>query len=746
MKKYLFIIALSLLSFVGYGQGLEDFTNSNATASYNDNNFIGNNSVTWTYIESRDENNDGNSSGIDGNALMLRYITENSKITSSTISGGIGDFSVKLYKGFTGSGNRQVELFINGVSKGTSTAFDDFNEHTFTINDIDVSGDIIIEIRNITTEQCIIDDITWTTSGTPCTSQTITFGSLSNVDEGDSNFNLTATTSSSLTITYTSSNNSVATISGNTVTIVGGGTANITASQSGDATYCVASDIVQSLTVIPTAVVGTCIEEGFDNGTTTPTGWTFTNIGGTYTSATNFGVSSPSLKLDNTGDIIETPTVTSPSELSFWIKGQGTNSSSALLVEGWDGSWNTIENITNSIPTTGTIKTYSSGLDTYTKFRFTYTKSVGNLSFDDVKVTCGEIAPIGIYDYVQIESIMINSCGDSEEGPNEMFRFRVDSIDLCVDDIVIDWNVESTGENIWRGVETTSTITTPIVDSINAHIENDGLFLEPISCILPAGVQVLFVTSTDFEWDSFDWSDMVDTLYIVFQVAGATAGHFSNTASTPRTLSLDFTGYDSDSVTFTPSLSDNSDGSGVDFDDTGNPTYSNCGCRAPYVDILPIELNYFEKDCSGFEWETQTEINNDYFTIQKTSNLSYWVDIATINGAGNSTSPMKYSYKYEKNSPDTYYRLVQTDFDGESEYFNIITNNCDDISNVKVYPNPSKEGYSIIIDGDFKNLKIFDIFNRKIVDVGKIENIDTLKAGIYIFLFDNKFKFKVIVL
>ena len=49
---------------------------------------------------------------------MLRRAASDSKITSSTISGGIGDFSVKLYKGFTGSGDRQVELFINGVSKG----------------------------------------------------------------------------------------------------------------------------------------------------------------------------------------------------------------------------------------------------------------------------------------------------------------------------------------------------------------------------------------------------------------------------------------------------------------------------------------------------------------------------------------------------------------------------------------------------------------------------------------------------
>ncbi|MBU0488305.1 MAG: T9SS type A sorting domain-containing protein [Bacteroidetes bacterium] len=139
---------------------------------------------------------------------------------------------------------------------------------------------------------------------------------------------------------------------------------------------------------------GPCITEGFDAGTTAPTDWTFTSIGGTYTTATNFGLSSPSVKFDGTGDQIETPTVSNATELSFWIKGQGIDAVSALLVEGFNGSWVTIENLTNSLPTTGTVKTYNSGSTPalaagFTKFRFTYTKSSGNLAFDDVSVTCG---------------------------------------------------------------------------------------------------------------------------------------------------------------------------------------------------------------------------------------------------------------------------------------------------------------------------------------------------------------------
>lgn len=140
--------------------GFENFNNSNATASYSNNSFVGNNGVTWTYTESRDENGDANGSGIDGNALMLRNTT--SAVTSTTVATGIQDFSVVLYKGFTGAGNRQVELFVNGVSQGTSTPFDDFAAHVFTVSNINISGNVVIEIRNITGSQVIVDDIEWT--------------------------------------------------------------------------------------------------------------------------------------------------------------------------------------------------------------------------------------------------------------------------------------------------------------------------------------------------------------------------------------------------------------------------------------------------------------------------------------------------------------------------------------------------------------------------------------------------------
>lgn len=150
-------------------QGTETFDNSPLSGStYTTGSFTGNGGIEWSYVASRDENGDSNGAGIDGKALMLRRSSDNSAVSATGIPNGIGDFSVTLYKGFTGSGNRQVELFINGTSQGTSVAFDDADDkdkYTFTVSGININGAFDLEIRNITSKQVIVDDITWSEFG-----------------------------------------------------------------------------------------------------------------------------------------------------------------------------------------------------------------------------------------------------------------------------------------------------------------------------------------------------------------------------------------------------------------------------------------------------------------------------------------------------------------------------------------------------------------------------------------------------
>ena len=138
-----------------------------------------------------------------------------------------------------------------------------------------------------------------------------------------------------------------------------------------------------------------CGQQGFDNFGmgTRPEGYIFMGFtdASVYTTTNNYGLSSPSIKFDTSGDKIITAEVKDPYQLSFWIKGQGTDSLSSLMVEGYkNNEWTVIENII-PLPTMGTTKIYNNVYD-YNKFRFIYIKSAGNLAFDDVNISCQQIS------------------------------------------------------------------------------------------------------------------------------------------------------------------------------------------------------------------------------------------------------------------------------------------------------------------------------------------------------------------
>ncbi|MDD4375044.1 MAG: T9SS type A sorting domain-containing protein [Bacteroidales bacterium] len=241
---------------------VEDFANSNATASYNTGSFVGNNGITWNYVASRDGNNDANGSGINLPALMLRRSSDNSAVYSNTIAGGIGNFSVKLYKGFTGGGNRQVELFINDISQGTSTAFDDYDEHVFEVNNINVAGDIVIRINNVTSNQVIVDDISWT----PFEGNILP--NITNITQNPAS-DITSSTTVEVSAEVTDSDGTIASVNlkwGTTSEDYSGGTISMTNGGSGD--------IYTTSTNIPAQTDGTTVYyiiEATDNETATAT-------------------------------------------------------------------------------------------------------------------------------------------------------------------------------------------------------------------------------------------------------------------------------------------------------------------------------------------------------------------------------------------------------------------------------------------------------------------------------------------
>jgi hypothetical protein len=106
---------------------------------------------------------------------------------------------------------------------------------------------------------------------------------------------------------------------------------------------------------------------------------------------------------------------------------------------------------------------------------------------------------------------------------------------------------------------------------------------------------------------------------------------------------------------------------------------------------LPVELLNFDGACANskitLKWSTASETNNDYFTLEKSTDGSSYFAIAVINGAGNSSTSLDYFYNDDNLTAGTfYYRLKQTDNNGEFKYYDAITvNSCGENSSFNIF-------------------------------------------------------------
>jgi hypothetical protein len=101
-------------------------------------------------------------------------------------------------------------------------------------------------------------------------------------------------------------------------------------------------------------------------------------------------------------------------------------------------------------------------------------------------------------------------------------------------------------------------------------------------------------------------------------------------------------------------------------------------------ETLPVSLVMFSAkriSPSKIEilWTTESELNNDFFVLQKSFNPNFFKDIAIIPGAGNSNQKIDYKYTdFDSEGKIIYYRLKQVDLDGSYSYSKIISVNPSD--------------------------------------------------------------------
>jgi hypothetical protein len=159
---------------------------------------------------------------------------------------------------------------------------------------------------------------------------------------------------------------------------------------------------------------------------------------------------------------------------------------------------------------------------------------------------------------------------------------------------------------------------------------------------------------------------------------------------------------------------------------------------------LPIDLVAFTSECLPnqirLNWETASETNNDYFSIERSIDGINWTEIGKINGAGNSSSSRKYFLDdVNQYNEVSYYRLKQHDFSGVMRTFSAISvQNCfNGAEALSVYPNPATNDININFDGNIDEVlhtSIFDLFGRNTYQSSIYHsaiNIENFEHGIY---------------
>ncbi len=127
------------------------------------------------------------------------------------------------------------------------------------------------------------------------------------------------------------------------------------------------------------------------------------------------------------------------------------------------------------------------------------------------------------------------------------------------------------------------------------------------------------------------------------------------------------------------------------------------GSGAPTA--LPVKLIKFEAkanaDAVDLYWKTAEELNNDYFSIERSNDGYHFNEIDQMSGYGTTMQAQDYQYTdYYPEPGINYYRLKQVDYNGAFEYSPIVTVDmnqglANSLAITNVYPNPFNRDFTI---------------------------------------------------
>lgn len=165
---------------------------------------------------------------------------------------------------------------------------------------------------------------------------------------------------------------------------------------------------------------------------------------------------------------------------------------------------------------------------------------------------------------------------------------------------------------------------------------------------------------------------------------------------------------------------------------------TNLPCPLP-VTLLNLSAKNIG-DVNFLTWTTSSEINNDRFEIERSEDGIHFTTIGSLAGAGNSASPINYSYPdrgYQTSL--TYYKIRQIDYNGKFYESPVVIVSSGSKFTLTCYPNPYTSETTLLVKSDEERaiIKITSVLGvaleERIIETNTEVNLgENYSSGTYI--------------
>jgi hypothetical protein len=164
--------------------------------------------------------------------------------------------------------------------------------------------------------------------------------------------------------------------------------------------------------------------------------------------------------------------------------------------------------------------------------------------------------------------------------------------------------------------------------------------------------------------------------------------------------------------------------------------------------VLPVTLLHFnaEEATAGsvkLTWGTAMEVNNDHFTLERSSDGLHYTLIGTVPGKGDNNQPVDYSFTDQSaEQGSNYYRLTQFDRDGRSKILGTRRVEIREIA-LRVGPNPAIHFVDVTFaSGAWSEIKLYNSAQQLLQTISPAStasrikiNLQNYRAGTYYLAF-----------